>query len=105
MQRRVHRTDGNHAAIRAEFRRLGCTWLDSYQLGGGAPDGFVGYGGLCMPIEVKDPTQSVRTRRLTPAQVEFHRTWTGGMRIVETNAQVAETVAVLKGWLEKIRNG
>lgn len=101
--RRVHRQDGNHAAIRAEFKRLGCSWMDSYELGSGRPDGFVGYGGLCMPIEIKDPSQSVKTRQLTPAQIEFHAYWTGGMRIVETMEQVAETVAVLAGWLEKLR--
>lgn len=79
--------------------------MDTYQLGSGKPDGVVGYGGLSMCIEIKDPSKPRSKRKLTPDEEVWHRHWTGGMRIIETPEQCAEVVKVLEGWLEKIRNG
>lgn len=98
-----HRQDRNHKEIRDEFLRLGCTWMDTYQLGDGRPDGVAGYGGLSMCVEIKDPLNVPSKRRLTPDEQGWHRTWTGGIRIVQTKEDVAETVNVLKGWLAAIR--
>lgn len=101
--RRAHRQDANHNAIKEEFKRLGCTWMDTYQLGRGLPDGIVGYGGLCMAIEIKDAAKIPSQRKLTPMEQEFHSYWTGGMRIVETKADCMEVFTVMEGWHNKLR--
>lgn len=98
-----HRMDANHKTIRAEFLRLGCTWMDTYQLGDGRPDGVAALGGVCICVEIKDPLNIPSKRKLTPDEQEWHLTWTGGIRIVQTKEDVAETVNVLKGWHKAIR--
>lgn len=101
--RRAHRQDGNHAEIRDEFLRLGFTWMDTYQLGSGKPDGVAGYGGLSLCIEIKDSTQPPSKRGLTDDEKDWHKSWTGGIRIVSCKADVAVAVETMIRWHKAIQ--
>ncbi len=103
--RRAHRQDGNHAMIRQAFLDAGCSWMDTYQLGAGRPDGVAALGGLCICIEIKDPSKSPSEQKLTPDEEKWHSKWTGGMRIVKDLQDVSDTVEVLKEWHRRIRDG
>lgn len=67
-------------------------------------DATIGYGGLTMLIECKDGKKSPSRRKLTKREEDFHATWTGGIRIVDSLDAVLETVEVLKRWHLAIRN-
>lgn len=99
----ARRQDRNHAEIRAEFKRLGCSWCDTYELGNGRPDGFVGLGGISMGIEIKDGLKPPSARRLTPDEKGFREYWTGGIKTVESKEDCAAVVTIMETWLEKIR--
>lgn len=75
--RRARRTDGNHAALRAGWQRLGGSWLDLVPEHGGEPDALVGWRGEDRLIEIKDPNGTATQRKLRPEQVEWHRAWRG----------------------------
>ena len=96
--RRAARVDENQAEIVAAFRKLGCSVLDMSALGNGKPDLLVGHGGLNICVEVKDGSKSPSRRALRPLQRDFRDNWTGGLRIVENLADVAETVSMLRSW-------
>lgn len=103
--RRAHRQDGNHGEIRDEFLRLGCSWMDTYQLGDGKPDGVAGYGGISQCIEIKDSKQPPSKQRLTDDEKEWHMNWTGGIRIVSCKADVAVAVETMIRWCKAIAEG
>ena len=100
--RKFGRVDANHAEIADAFRECGCSFLSMSALGDGAPDGLVGWGGLCIPVEIKDGRKPPSARKLTPAQEEFRDSWTGGLRLVDSIDSVLETVALLKKWHAKL---
>jgi hypothetical protein len=65
----------------------------------------VGFGGLTMLIEIKDPSQPPSKQRLTDDEVEFFSGWKGGVRIVRDVEDAAETINTLVRWHEAIRAG
>lgn len=101
--RRAHRQDGNHAAIKRAFERMGCSVADLSALGNGCPDILAGFGGLSILVEIKDSDKSPSKRKLTPAEERFRMNWKGGYKVVENLDHVEETVNLLKGWHEAIR--
>lgn len=101
------RRDGNHFEIVKIFEGLGCTVIDVSQI----PCGFdilVGYGGITMPVEIKDPEAENWTKRtkktrsasnlLTENEKKVHDRWTGGARLVMNADDVAETVNTMRRW-------
>lgn len=99
--RRAARKDANHGAIVQAFERLGCSVIDV----SATPCGFdiiVGYGGLTMPVEIKDGTKPPSARKLTKNEKKVHDYWTGGARVVKDIDGVAETVNTLRRWRELI---
>jgi hypothetical protein len=72
------RVDANLAAVVQAYRKLGC----SVQVENGVVDLKIGYGGVTELVEVKDGAKSASRRKLTAAQVEFRKKWTGGVRLV-----------------------
>lgn len=93
--RRAARRDANHRAVIAAFEALGCSVVDV----AGTPCGFdiiVGYGGTCLPIEIKDGAKPASARRLTPNEAKVHGKWTGGTRLVKDLGDVELTVKVLR---------
>lgn len=103
--RKYARQDGNHKAIRAEFERAGCSVVDLSSLGHGVPDMLIGYGGLCIPVEIKDGAKPPSKRKLTEDEERFRMNWTGGYRIVSDLDGVLETVETLRNWHRAIRAG
>ncbi len=95
--RRAARRDANHQEVIAAFEKMGCTVIDV----AGIPCGFdilVGYGGLCLPVEIKDGTKPPSARKLTDNEAKVHAAWTGGARLVKDLDGVQETVRTLRRW-------
>lgn len=94
------RRDANHFEVIRMFERLGCTVIDVSQ----TPCGFdilVGYGGLTMPVEIKNPNAArgkKQAKKLTDNEKRIHDRWTGGIRLVMTADDVAETANTLRKW-------
>lgn len=100
---RTRRADGNQSDIVAAFRKLGASVAHCHTIGKGFPDLAVGYGGLTMLIEIKDPSRPPSKQRLTEDEVDFFNTWKGGVRIVKDLDDVTETINTLVRWHEAIR--
>lgn len=105
MVRRRPRKDANHAAIVAAARKCGMSVLDTAALGNGAPDVIFGYGGLCIPAEIKDGAKPPSARKLTPDERTFAETWTGGLMLVQSVDDVLRAKYTLVRWHEAIRDG
>ena len=95
MMRRSARRDGNHAEIVATLRAAGCGVCDLAAVGAGVPDLLV-----CGPtwphgtmlLEVKDSSKPPSARKLTPAQVIFHASWSGAIYVVTSPDQALAAV-------------
>ena len=89
------RTDSNHAVIRQAFRDRGFSWMDTYMVGKGFPDGVVGRYGINVLIEIKDGEKPPSKRKLTPDEQEFHGTWLGWVEVVKDEVDVGRICADL----------
>lgn len=88
--RRARRVDAVLTEFVKAYRELGCSvWICNSDV-----DAAIGYGGLTELIEVRSPAKIRHNRadKMTPAQVAFRRTWTGGVRLVQSLADVHEHV-------------
>lgn len=95
--RRAARIDRNQGEIVSYLRAKGVVVRVSSQLGDGFVDLVCGYRGKTFLLEVKDGKQPPSRQALTPAELEFHSTWTGGVCCVVTSPLVAwEVVQGLK---------
>jgi len=90
--RRAARVDDNQGDIVGWFRGLGCSVHITSAVGDGFTDLVVGVWGMNALVEVKDPAKVPSARKLTPAQVEFHRDWRGKIFVVETMDDVLAVV-------------
>lgn len=89
----ARRTDANLTPIVKAYRKLGCSvWVSNL----GPVDLVVGYGGISELVEVKDGSKPPSARRLTKAQVEFRKHWTGGIRLITSLANVETHVRQLR---------
>ncbi|MDQ3287659.1 MAG: hypothetical protein M3Q42_05240 [Pseudomonadota bacterium] len=93
--RRGARTDDNHAAILAVFRRLGALVCDTSHVGGGFPDALVSWRGRILPVEIKDGAKPPSARKLTAAQCMFHAEWERAGTPVHVVKTEAEALALL----------
>lgn len=84
MARYRRKIDDNQTLISQELYRLGIRLMDSHTLGGGFPDGVAGVGGLNFLVEVK----STSSRKLTPAEQDWHRNHGGRILIVSTTEEL-----------------
>lgn len=82
--RRAAHTDANQTAIVAALRKVGAKVTSLAAVGGGVPDLLVGFRGVNVLLEVKNPEQSKRDQRLRKSQREFHATWPGKVAVVRT---------------------
>lgn len=93
--RRAARTDDNHAAIAAAFRRLGATVAHTHQIGSGFPDLVVCIRGRhVVLVEIKDGKKSPSAQKLTPAEEAFHALWP--VEIVKSEDDVVNLINRLK---------
>lgn len=93
---RPRRQDANHSAIRAAFRKRGCSWLDLYMVGKGCPDGMVGSQGKNILVEIKDGEKPPSERRLTKDEQAFFDTWLGQVTVVMSDEDVEAVVKALR---------
>ena len=82
------RTDANHDEIRQAFRDRGFSWLDTFALGDGFPDGCIGKYGINCLIEVKDGSKFPSQRRLSDDELKLHSNFQGWIEVVESIADV-----------------
>ena len=88
----ARRVDDNLKQIVAAYRQLGCSvWVCNSMV-----DAVIGYGGIAELVEVKDGAKSASRRKLTPAQVKFRETWTGGVRLIQSLDDVTVHVAYIR---------
>lgn len=80
--------DTNHNIIGSLFKKLGWSWWDTHQLGGGFPDGIAGKPGMNILCEIKDGNKPPSARKLTVDEIDFHKSWRGPLHIVETAEDV-----------------
>jgi len=89
--RRRARKDTNHAAVVAELRQLGCSVLETHQLGDDAPDLVIGYHGVTALVEIKSGAAHHRTQRLARERMVRQRdyldAWRGGPAFVATTTE------------------
>ncbi len=83
--RRAARTDQNHDEIVQALRKVGATVQSLAPVGAGVPDLLVGFRKQTFLVEVKNHKAPPSERKLTPAQVIWHRNWQGvPVAVVET---------------------
>jgi hypothetical protein len=82
--RRRAKVDANQPEIVRALREAGASILHLHQLGQGAPDLLIGFRGHNILMEIKDPTQKPSQRKLTEDEIEFHNSWAGFVKVVET---------------------
>ncbi len=88
--RKHGRVDKNQTALVQVIRQMGATWLDLSSVGGGCPDGLVGWKQQTYLCEIKGLKGT-----LTPDQEQFVSTWRGSaVHILRTTDDV---VQLLKG--------
>lgn len=94
MSRKYHcKADANQPEIVAAIRAIGGTVLHMHTLGHGAPDIAIGYGGLTLLAEIKDGS-----KKLTPDELAWHESWTGGCYLIRNIEDAARAVETLKSW-------
>jgi hypothetical protein len=93
---RRRKVDANQAELVRDLRQIGCSVALLHMVGGGVPDLLVGIGGRNYLVEVKDGSKAPSARKLTPAQVEFHRDWRGSVHVLSTRSQALEWAASMK---------
>lgn len=88
------KVDANQSRIVKELRQAGCSVAMTSNLGGGFPDILVGWRGVNVLAEIKDPNQPPSKRRLTPDEQEFHAAWKGQKCVIETAEDILKNFAV-----------
>ena len=86
--RRAARVDENQADLVAYLRKRGATVKSLAAVGQGFPDLAVGYKGINLLVEIKNPSQSNTVQKLKPQQVDVHENWQGKIDIVKTEADI-----------------
>lgn len=94
MNRRGHagRTDENHLEISAALLAAGCSVQSLSVVGLGCPDIIVGYAGINILIEIKNPRNKPSDRALTPDEKKWHARWKGSVYTVETAEEALRLV-------------
>ena len=97
MSRYARRVDGNQADIVRVLRARGASVEPLSRLGGGVPDLLVGFLGINLLFEVKDP-EGARARgtgvpsatELTPAERDWQSAWIGQVCVINSAEEAME---------------
>jgi len=81
---RAKKVDTNQSEIVGKLRRIGASVFATHAIGKGFPDIVVGYRGINYLFEIKDGKRSASRKKLTPDEVDFHRTWAGKVHVIES---------------------
>lgn len=92
--RRAAKVDENQPEIVKALRGVGATVQVLSAVGKGCPDLLVGWQGLNVLLEVKWPLGSPSQRKLTEAQVDWHRDWRGRVRVVHSVDEALTAIGV-----------
>jgi Holliday junction resolvase len=87
--RRAARTDATQTDIVSALRQAGAIVYSLAAVGNGIPDLLVSHKGQTLLLECKDQSKSPSKRCLTPAQVDFFGTWTGGPIAIVDSVEAA----------------
>ena len=88
--RTAARIDANQPEIVKTIRALGGSWQHTHAIPG-ALDGIIGYRGVDIRAEIKDPSQPPSKRRLTEAEEKTINEWRGRPPVViETDQHVID---------------
>ena len=80
--RRAAKKDANQGAIVQALRKCGASVHVLNEAG--APDLLVGIRGLNLLVEVKDGAKCPSARRLTAAQLVWHKAWKGQVWVLDS---------------------
>jgi hypothetical protein len=94
--RRAAKIDTNQPAIVRALKACGCTVTSLASVGKGVPDLLVGYHGENHLLEVKDGERVPSAKRLTEDELEWHTTWRGKVRVVESVDEALRAVGVTR---------
>lgn len=86
------KVDGNQGEIVRILRVAGYSVQVLNRVKDGCPDLLVGCYGLNVLLEVKDPAQEPRKRRLTEPEAKWHRNWPGQVAVVETPEEALRVI-------------
>lgn len=92
--RRAAKVDANQAEIVADLRKAGCSVESLAAVGKGVPDLLVGHGSRNYLLEVKDGSKPPSARKLTDAQVEWHKVWRGSVYTVTSTQEALDVMAI-----------
>ena len=96
MRRRAAKIDACQPAIVAAMREAGASVQPLHAVGQGCVDLMVGISGRCYAVEIKDGSKPPSARKLTPAQVEWHAAWRGGVHIITSVEQAVAWVLSMR---------
>ncbi len=91
--------DGNQAAIVSTLRAAGASVTILAGVGCGCPDLLVGFRGKSLLVECKNPDGRGRNS-LTLAEVEWFKTWKGGLSAVVNSPE--EALSTLFGFSDEL---
>ena len=81
--------DLNHDVIVKALEEIGCSVVDLYRLGSGVPDLMVGYMGMTLLMEIKNPGTQYGREGLNRNQVLWKEQWKGGPYAVVIDVESA----------------
>ena len=86
--------DANQRAVVAALRGVGASVTLLHAVGKGCPDILAGFRGVNYAFEIKDGSKPPSDRKLTPAQVEWHRAWRGQVAVVTSPDEALKAIGV-----------
>lgn len=95
MRRTAARIDSNQPEIVQALRRVGASVAPTHMVGQGYPDLTVGFRGENFLLEVKDGAKAKSKRQLTDDEREWHLTWQGDVRIVESVQDALKAIGAI----------
>lgn len=93
--RRHPNLDSNQPGIVKALRQAGASVTSLASVGDGCPDILVGIRNVTTVFEIKDGAKPPSKRKLTDAEMDWHRDWRGSKHVVESEAQALAILATL----------
>jgi hypothetical protein len=96
--RRAAHIDDNQVDIVIALQNAGCTTQSTASLGAGFPDVIVGFKGVNVLMEIKNPLRDTPSQRRADrdsleAQAKFRKYWNGQVAVVTTPQEALDVVA------------
>lgn len=95
---RAAKVDSNQSAIVSVLRAMGCSVQPLHTVGGGVPDLLCALLETNFLVEVKDGAKPPSAQKLTPDQIEWHKSWKAPVYIVNSTETAIDLVQkIIKG--------